>query len=177
MSRTSISVVIPTLDRSTLKRAVRSAAEADETIVIGDRVKPSAGRVRIKARPQSKRGASRAAELRNIGMREAASDWVAFMDDDDVFTPDAIDLIRHAVTIPALYLFRMTTHFAGVLWHHPVLEINNVGTPMIVCPSRGWRPWPVEGYPSEDFGFADLNKDAWQGGVVFREEIIAIVRP
>jgi glycosyltransferase involved in cell wall biosynthesis len=172
-----ISVVIPTLDRPTLKRAVRSAEGADEVIVVGDRVKPSAGQVRIKARPRAEHRVPRAAELRNRGMSVATGDWIAFMDDDDVFAPGAIDTIRQAVTVPALYLFRMTTHFAGVLWHHPALEINNVGTPMIVCPSRGWRPWPTEGYPSEDYGFADLNKDAWPGGIIFREEIIAIVRP
>ena len=111
-------------------------------------------------------------------MRRATGDWIAFMDDDDVFTPGAIDTIRKVVSgqPPALFVFRMI--FAGsVIWTLPVVALQNVGTPMLVCPSRGWRPWPTTDYANEDYGFADLNKDAWPGGTVFREEIIARVRP
>lgn len=175
----SISVVIPTMNRSTLERTVRSADGADEVIVVGDSVSPDAGPIRLEERPRSSHREGRAAELRNAGMRRATGAWVAFMDDDDVFAPGAIDAIRKAVSgkPPALYLFRMTLSGYGTLWSRPVLEINNVGTPMIVCPSHDWRPWPTGGYPCEDYGFADLNKDAWPGGVVFCEEVIAHVRP
>jgi glycosyltransferase involved in cell wall biosynthesis len=173
----SITVVIPTLNRPTLARTVKSAEGADEVVVVGDCMPPAAGQVRLEAQPLSVHREGRAAELRNVGMRRATGNWIAFMDDDDVFTPGAIDMIRKAVSgnAPALYLFRM--HFCGVRWSLPILEINNVGTPMIVCPARGWRPWPTGGYPCEDYGFADLNKSSWSGGVVFREEIIAEVRP
>jgi glycosyltransferase involved in cell wall biosynthesis len=175
----SITVVIPTMNRPTLDRTVRSAEGADEVIVVGDRVEPEAGPIRLKERPGSSHREGRAAELRNAGMRRAMGDWIAFMDDDDAFTPGAIDAIRRAVSgkTPALYLFRMIIGGYGMLWSSPVLEINNVGTPMIVCPSHDWRPWPTGGYPCEDYGFADLNKDAWSGGVVFRDEVIAHVRP
>jgi glycosyltransferase involved in cell wall biosynthesis len=178
-SLASITVVIPTLNRSTLERTVQSAEGADEVIVVGDRAVPAAGQIRLQECPRSAHREGRAAELRNAGMRRATGDWIAFMDDDDAFTPGAIDAIRKAVSgkPPALYLFRMIIGGYGMLWSSPVLEINNVGTPMIVCPSHDWRPWPTGGYPCEDYGFADLNKDAWPGGVVFREEIIAHVRP
>lgn len=174
---TSIAVVIPTLNRATLARAVASAEGADEVIVVGDCVHPAEGQHRLQVKPASNHREGRAAELRNAGMRQATSDWIAFMDDDDVFTAGAIHTIRKVVSgqPPALFIFRMI--FAGVIWTKPIVALQNVGTPMFVCPSRGWRPWPTGGYPNEDYGFADLNKDAWPAGVVFREEIIAHVRP
>jgi glycosyltransferase involved in cell wall biosynthesis len=173
----TITVVIPTMNRPTLERAVQSAEGAEEIIVVGDSVDPTAGPLRFMEQPQSTRREARAAELRNAGMRRATSDWIAFMDDDDVFTSGAIETIRNAVSgkEPALYLFRMI--WAGVHWMQPVIQLGNIGTPMIVCPSQGWKPWPTADYPNEDFGFADLNKNTWSGGVVFREEIIAHVRP
>ena len=175
----SITVVIPTMNRPTLARTVQSAAGADEIVVVGDGVLPATGDVRLQESPRSTDRGSRAAELRNAGMRQATGDWIAFMDDDDVFTPRAVDTIRAIVSgqQPALYVFRMLNP-GGVLWRHPVIEYCNVGTPMIVCPSRDYKPWPVGGsYPAEDYGFAHANQTAWPGGVVFRAEVIAHVRP
>ena len=179
MSRATISVVIPTMNRPTLARTVDSADGADEVIVVGDNLKPKVGQVRIHARARIPRREGRAAELRNIGMQAATQSWVAFMDDDDVFAPGAIEVIRGVVSdvVPALYLFRMRDPWHGVLWRRPVVEVNNLGTPCLVCPSQGWKPWPTEGYQAEDYGFAEINKSTWPGGVVFREEIIAHVRP
>ena len=174
----SISVIVPTMNRPTLARTVQSAEGADEVIVVGDHVHPTEGQHRLREKPEAKRREARAAELRNAGMKRATGDWIAFMDDDDIFAPGAIDTIRRIVSgqPQALYVFCML--FAGVRhWSVPVIALQNVGTPMFVCPSRGWRPWPTSGYSNEDYGFADLNKDSWSGGTVFREEIIAIVRP
>lgn len=173
----SITVVIPTMNRSMLERATRSVDGADEVIVVGDRVRPTAGQIRIKepsGEPSDQPGA-RAAELRNVGMRRATGDWVAFMDDDDAFAPGAIDIIRTAVSgkPPALYLFRMLLNNGVRLWAEPFIAHGNVGTPMIVCPSHGWLPWPTKGYLTEDYGFAELNRRSWVDEVVFREEIIA----
>lgn len=175
----SIAVVIPTLNRPSLERAVESAAGADEIVVVGDHVWPRVGTKRLKSKSEAMYPAPRAADLRNLGMRHVMSAWIAFVDDDDVFTPGAIAMIRQVVSGQqrALYLFRMTFGGSDVRWREPVIEQGNVGTPMIVCPALGYKPWPTDGYRHEDHGFADLNRSTWSGGVVFRDEVIARVRP
>ena len=96
MAIPAVTVVIPTRDRWPLAaRAARCALEqrgvATEVIVVDDgsaRVAPRVGpladeRVRV-IRHSSSRGLGAA---RNRGAAEARADWVAFLDDDDLWAP------------------------------------------------------------------------------------------
>jgi glycosyltransferase involved in cell wall biosynthesis len=93
-----ITVVIPTRDRPTLLvRAVRSALQQTfrdiEVLVVIDGEQGSEtaesvvrlrdNRVRYILLPQQVGGS----EARNIGVREARADWIAFLDDDDEWLP------------------------------------------------------------------------------------------
>ncbi len=92
-----VSVVIPTRNRATLAaRAVRSALSQSyskiEVIVVVDGGDPSGyedlraipdSRLRIQVLPRSAGGG----EARNIGIRQAAGEWIALLDDDDEWLP------------------------------------------------------------------------------------------
>jgi len=78
---TTLSVVIPTTGRDTLERAVQSAkACADQVIVVAD------GCPDIPADLHVNCGAPGLA--RNAAAPHIWTDWVGFLDDDDVLVPD-----------------------------------------------------------------------------------------
>lgn len=93
----SVSVVIPTTGRSSLRQAVESALAQvrvrTEVIVVDDRppevettlelLLATDHRVKV-IRTEGRQGAARA---RNLGVKEASSSWVAFLDDDDTWLP------------------------------------------------------------------------------------------
>jgi glycosyltransferase involved in cell wall biosynthesis len=102
MTQTSVSAVIPTRNRPELvSRAVRSALAQTfrdlEVVVVVDG--PDQGtlaalqsfhdeRLRVVALPSSVGGS----EARNIGVREAHGTWIAFLDDDDEWLPEKIEM-------------------------------------------------------------------------------------
>jgi len=103
---TEVSVIIPTRNRSKLLelslRSVLWQRNVDfETIVVDDgsiddtpRVLRSLGdRIRV-VRHERSQGVSAA---RNRGIAEAHGDWVAFLDDDDLWAPDKLELQLHAL--------------------------------------------------------------------------------
>ena len=163
MPDVSISVVIPTTGRYTLKDAQMSAADADEIITVPDETGDNGYTPRTK------------------GMHSATGTHIAFLDDDDVYLPGAIDLMREAACdVPVI--FRMDHPHHGILWREPELRFGNVGTPMFLVPNipaklGEWAPHnPKLKEPGGDFTFISGCVER-MGGVVWREEVICRVRP
>lgn len=101
----SISVVIPTYNRARIvTQAIESVLAqelpASEIIVVDDGSKDDTleslaaygDRIRIVSRPNT--GISGA---RNDGIKAAGSDWVAFLDDDDEYTPERLRIAADAI--------------------------------------------------------------------------------
>lgn len=104
----SISVVIPTHNRShfiseTLESVFAQTLQPDEVLVIDDGstddtaaiAESYAPRVRVFRRTNQRQAAAR-----NFGVRQASSEWIAFLDDDDLWEPNKLErqmeeLIRH----------------------------------------------------------------------------------
>lgn len=155
-------MVIPTTGRDSLERARASAAAADEVVVVEDAT------------------GDRGYTARTVGMARATGTHLAFLDDDDIYTPGAIDLMRRAASDRPV-IFRMDDPFHGILWRTPELVYGNVGTPMFLVPNRDLGEWKgVEfgrGAPrGGDFNFITGCVEK-QGAPVWRKEIIATVRP
>ena len=96
----SVSVVIPAYNSArfiseAIESVLKQTVLADEIIVIDDGstdetalIAESFGPpVRVFRRPNSKQAASR-----NFGVREATSEWIAFLDADDVWEPNKLKL-------------------------------------------------------------------------------------
>src|SRR5581483_7673934 len=101
----SVSVVIPTYNRAPLiARAINSALAAirsgDEIVVIDDGstddtralVGRYGGAVRLVAAPHAGAGPTR-----NRGIAEAKNDLIAFLDSDDEWFPDKLELQRNVM--------------------------------------------------------------------------------
>ena len=157
----TFSVVIPTVRRKTLQAAVRSAAWADQIVVVPGR---------------STFGNAQ----RDEGIDKATGDWICFMDDDDVFVREAPQRIRAALegSDAPWHVFRMQYGPDGpVLWSDPEIRYGNVGTPMLVVPNTDQLPfWTRVDVYEADFHFA-LACQALLGEPAFHEDVIASIRP
>lgn len=159
----TISVIIPTVGRESLAAAKASAAGADEIIVVENQ--------------DGDHGYS----ARSRGIQQATGTHLAFLDDDDVYTPGAVDLMREAACERPV-IFRMDHHRHGVMWRQPFLEFGNVGTPMFLVPNQPdqlgeWAEHaPGLAEPGGDFTFISGCVER-MGRPVWREEIVCTVRP
>lgn len=158
-----ISVILPTIGRETLKAAMCSAEDADEVIVIVDNT------------------GDRGYSARTRGMAEATGTHLAFLDDDDVYLPGAIEAMRDAACdLPVI--FRMDDPQHGVIWRRPRLVFGNVGSPMFLVPNDPprvgvWAPYaPGLPQPGGDFTFITGCVEQ-MGDPVWREEVVCKVRP
>ncbi len=160
---TRISVIIPTVGRDSLAIAKESAAAADEVIVIENH--------------DGDHGYS----ARERGAAIATGTHLAFLDDDDIYTDGAIQLMRDAACDRPV-IFRMDHHRHGILWREKQLRFGNVGTPMFLVPNDPdklgrWIPhMPELKEPGGDFSFI-TGCVAAMGEPVWRDEITCMVRP
>lgn len=101
----AVAVVIPTTGRNSLLRAVESVLSQGEVVceIIVVCVKPS--RTIEEASQLSKKlkvvfcdGPGLGGELRQIGTEKATSEYVAYLDDDDVLTPNSISMRLEAIS-------------------------------------------------------------------------------
>jgi hypothetical protein len=181
----TVSVVIPTLGRPTLAATLESCAGADEVVVVLDTARgcyelpcelpPNA----VYAEGSFGVTGGHAGRVHGIGL--ATSTHLAFMDDDDVYTPGAFDVMRDAACyLPVL--FRMEHYQHGILWRDPVIRFGNVSTQMVLVPNEPkflghWTPhMPGLPQPGGDYTFVRGCVEN-MGGVVWREEIVSVLRP
>lgn len=176
----TVSVIIPTVGRASLGDALSSCAGADEIVVVVDEAHgtPSLPELPANAVLCFATGGDHGYTARTKGMEAATGTHLAFLDDDDVYTPGAIDLMR-AAACDRPVIFRMDHPQHGILWREPVLEFGNVGTPMFLVPNDPgrlgvWAPYmPGLPEPGGDFTFIS----GCSGDPIWREEVTCIVRP
>lgn len=185
MDAVKLSIVIPTLGRASLERTLLSCADADEIVVVLDTAR---GATELPCRlpdnavyAEGNFGVTGGHAGRAYGIGLATGTHLAFFDDDDEYTPGAIQLMREAVCdMPVV--FRMDHYRHGVLWRNRQVEFGNVSTQMYVVPNdpprlASWTPHvPGIPEPGGDYTFLRETVDL-MGGPVWREEVIATIRP
>lgn len=185
----TLSIIIPTIGRTSLTAAIKSAANqtgpGDEILVIGDGPQPVAREI------SRQHGASVSYHEtpmyrnwghgnRNFAMKLAKGDYLMFLDDDDVFTREALRSVRTAVTASPGHpiIFRMTTPDGLTLWSDPIVRIQNVGTPMFVIPNDPQRLGRFGIRYEGDFDFISSTLALYPAGsLIWNEEIICNCRP
>ena len=120
---TSISFVIPSLNRESLHRTIASIEVwlGDEILVEFDI-------------PQSFKWGN---DQRNKAMARAKGDYLAFLDDDDCFVYNHREKMQRAIdeNPDKPILFQMQYPNGDVLWKTKEVIPGNVSTPMILVPN------------------------------------------
>lgn len=189
----SISIVLTTMGRPSLKFAIASVAcqlrGRDQLILATDGPCPKALAIADAAGVRYTLAESDYHEhgcghrcgnaARDFGMRSATADVICFLDDDDTFTPNAIATIRQVATdhpdVPLI--FKMIDPAGRLLWRDKSVRRGNVGTPMIVVPNVAEKlgRWGLKS--GGDFDFAASTVTLYpHGSVVWREEIVCWCR-
>lgn len=195
-----ISVILPTLGRPSLEAALASVVpqlgENDELIVCEDTLRadsknafrlfdaarnpdedlPPDYRLVYASSPSDKWGNGYA--QRTHGQKRANGTHLAYLDDDNVFLPGALDAMRdHAADVPVI--FRADCPWNGVIWREPKLTYGNVDTGCLLIPNRPheFGDWvPHLNGTGGDFTFAAGCVDR-MGGVEWDEAVVCKLRP
>jgi glycosyltransferase involved in cell wall biosynthesis len=122
----------------------------------------------------------------NLGIALAKADYVTFNDDDDVYTPDAFELIRQhaaALTEPKPLLFRFTAQWGMTYWirgEQQKIAQDLIGGHCAVFPNVKERLGLWSDRYQGDFDFIRSTLDLWPNGdadAVWVDAVIAIARP
>lgn len=174
----TISFIVPTLGRPSLVAALKSIVldPGDEIIVVGT-IPP--GITSVDRRPTyivRKPGGDWGARERTLGMAFATKQYVAFLDDDDTYAPDAREAMREGLAVaqgrPAI--FRMRYPSGRELWNEAVLKMGNVGTPMMVVPNDSAKLGRWSSRRECDYDF--LASGGWsQADIAWSTAIVALI--
>lgn len=183
-----LTVIIATLGRPSLARTARSLVpqlDVDDEVIVATRFPERASgfvpydrqwRVVYTACDEAYGGANE----RNATMHLATGSHLCFIDDDDVYTPGALDAMRDAACDrPVIFRVDLTRLGTGVIWREPVLEYTNVSTQAFLVPNVPDKLGHWEAYQHGrgcDYTFI-TETVALQGDPVFRDEIVAVGRP
>lgn len=100
----SVSVVVPTVFRQSLETAVLSVLNQDyprdliEVVVVADLPSGIAVPPGLPVKPLFTGGEAGGGSARQLGVRRAANQWIAFLDDDDVWKPDKLRLQLNGIS-------------------------------------------------------------------------------
>ena len=174
MAEPTLSIIVPTRGRKTLERTLRSISgqlqPGDEVIVLRDETGDSGDSARMS------------------GMERARGTHLAFMDDDDVYRPGALEKMRRfARDNPGrIGLFKMQHPVGTTHWRdgEPVLRYANVSTQNFLIPNLPGRlgrwtdrpPRPGGGVYDGDYAFIARTVEL-QGEPLFVDEVTVLARP
>jgi len=198
MSDVRLSIIVPTAGRPTLSRTLRSILDAgfdndaDELIVVSDGPSDAARKImdfyatwfpKAKFLQGPKTGMYGNTQ-RNIGIGLSTGSHIAFMDDDDCYSPNALKVVKDFVSKAQdrPHIFKMLVcdprRTYGLCWRSKDVVLGNIGSPMMVTPNVKSRLGKFEEQYSGDFNFVRSTLDKYpdrDGVVVWVDHFIAYV--
>jgi GR25 family glycosyltransferase involved in LPS biosynthesis len=182
-----ITFIIPTIGRQTLPKTVESLQNLHSTdwkaIIVFDGIKPTfhTNDERIKVISIDKKGEkNHAGRVRNAGIKLAETNWIGFVDDDDILLPTYIDDFKESLLHkPDVIIFKMLNNDGRIL--PPVdatdFYINKVGISFCLKKSCMEKD-NIWFKPSSTEDFDLLNKLRSSGKkIILSDKMNYIVRP
>lgn len=181
-----LSVIVATIGRDTLPRALRSVEsqpllQGDEVLVVGataeiERVADEFG-YRFIHCPA---GGNYGHVERQYAMPLATGTHLLFLDDDDCYVPGAFAAIRAGIDAnPGRPLmFRMIWPGGLLLWVDPVVREGNHGTPQFIVPNDSKRLGRWGSRYQGDFDFCVSTLALYpESALIWNETVIYECRP
>jgi hypothetical protein len=175
----TISFLVPTIGRRTLSNTIKSieARPGDEIVIVGNVVDwmcaNHASNVRyIPCNPGGDWGHSE----RNFAMPLCRGQYIAHIDDDDVYAPGARAEMEEAMQVAKgrPIIFRMRYPNGVTIWRETTIQCGNVGTPMFLTPNSPTKFGTWGPFVGGDCHFLETSK--WTAEeYVWRPEIVAII--
>jgi len=193
----SICIITPTIGRPTLRRTLESGAadlgSNDLWIIFGDGLQTDAIEtcegVDFGCKTAFMESITTLGDygnpLRDQAMSVATQDYFIFLDDDDVFAPGAIPIIKREIAEhhPRPIMFRMINGDGELLWHTRDVTPGNIGGSMFCCPNTPGRlgTWANGGGHRSDFNFIEetlkLYGPGWRQNLFWSGDVIVHCRP
>lgn len=199
MNTPILTVIIPTIGRQTLEDTIQSirlngeriSGDGDiEILVIGDTYLGTYQNTLDRAKKIADMWASTYVEYdggihcyghpqRNYGIKIANGDWLAWMQDDDVWLPGAVEAIMQSISTgnSTPRLFRTHTWQAGIVWKRQELVVGNIDADCIVTPNMPGKVAEWTNRYEGDFDFILNTCKRWGMNVRWEEFVIARGRP
>jgi glycosyltransferase involved in cell wall biosynthesis len=193
----SICIITPTIGRATLRNTLESAqiGPGDHWIVLADGPNEQAREIWFNS-PMARLNGVFFAEslirrgdygnpLRDEAMNWATQDYFIFLDDDDVFAPGAVDIIKREIKehYHRPIMFRMINGNGEILWKTREITPGNVGGSMLCCPNIKDKLgiWANGAGHRSDFEFIEGTLKnfgpGWRHHLFWSGEVIIHVRP
>lgn len=194
-SANSLSIIIPTIGRPTLRRTLESIrpqlGEDDEVIILCDMAYSATMSMhgnlgnwgfwdeRYKLSYAQDAVSFFGHAQRNLGLKLATKHYVAFCGDDDVYDQNAFSVVRKVIAAnPGRPLiFRVDTWSCGLVWRDPMLEVGNVDCGGFVIPNDKMRLGTFSYRYEGDYDFINGTLRGYPDGPVWRPERIQVCRP
>lgn len=194
----TICVITPTIGRATLRRTLESGTigEKDRWIVKADGLQPISRAIwqqlsvsyvdYYEVLTNDGLPSSYGNSLRDLAMKQSDNDYFVFLDDDDIFVPNGIEIIKQEIARhdpPRPILFRMINGNGETLWRNREVTPGNVGGSMFVCPNIPGKlgTWANGHGHRSDFEFiwGTLEKygPGWRQEIVWSSDVIIHCRP
>ena len=179
-----ITFIVPTVGRPSLERTLASielwpgdeillVCDAGLQLHIQDYVRMRHG-VRLLFCPP---GGDWGHAERNFSMPFAKGQYIAHIDDDDVYAPNTRAVMHDAIlrTPGRPVLFKMRFANGLELWQEQVIRCGNIGTPMFLTPNKPEMFGTWGSFVGGDCHFLETSK--WvPSDYVWRPEVIALLR-
>lgn len=173
LAKPTLSIITPTIGRPSLGATLDSAVlgKNDEWLVVGDGPQLYA-EGQVKKRPKNVKYSYTVKTgnygnfQRDVAMQLSFKDWFVFIDDDDVFAPNALNVIKRTLadSEPCPWIFRMITPLGRLLWDRPIVSRGVIGGSMLVLPNIPEKiaQWSDHSGYDSDFLFIQETLRLWE---------------